>query len=177
MPVIWLTGLSGAGKSTIAQELTNHIDAQVVDGDVIRKNVCTDVPHVKINRKDYLTRVVEYIIKLLKESEFVIVAIVSPEKAWREWTKVQLEQVGVTYYEIYVEASLETCERRDVKGLYGRYRAGEDIKLAGLTEAYEKPEDPFIVCNTETKTIPECVEQILEKLDAILCTQFWRKGT
>ena len=175
--MIWLTGLPGAGKSTIAQELTDQIDAQIVDGDVIRKNVCTDVPHGKINRKDYLTRVIEYIIKLLKENEFVIVAIVSPEKTWREWTKVQLEQTGITYYEIYVEASLETCERRDVKGLYDRYHAGEDIKLAGLTEAYEKPENPLIVCNTETKTVPECVEQILETLDSILYTQFWCKRT
>ena len=167
--------MSGAGKSTIAQELTHHIDARVVDGDVIRRTVCTDVPHGKINRKEYLTHVIAYIIKLLKESEFVIVAIVSAEKVWREWTKVQLEQAGISYYEIYVEASLETCEQRDVKGLYGRYRTGEHVKLAGLTEAYDKPEDPLIVCNTETKTVPECVNEILDTLDTVLCTQFWRK--
>ena len=86
----------------------------------------------------------------------------SANKTDRGWIKEQFKKDKVPFYEIYVKTSLKTCEKRDPKGLYTRYRKGEDIKLAGLTEEYQEPDFPFLVCNTENETAEVCVQNILE---------------
>ena len=161
MPVIWLTGLSGSGKSTIAEKLATHIDAQVVDGDVVRRTISSDLKHGKTDRKENLCRVINYIKSILNKSKFVIAALVSPEKAQRDWTKTQFQDASIPFYEVYVKTSLQTCEKQDVKGLYARFRQGDDIKLAGLTEEYEQPDNPILVCDTDAETPEEYVSRIL----------------
>ena len=165
MSIIWLTGLSGSGKSTIAEKLSNHLDSQVVDGDVIRKNLSADLRHGVIDKKEHYKRVVNFIKSILKTSSYTIVAIVSANRTDRGWIKEQFEKDNTLFYEIYVKTSLETCQKRDPKGLYEKYREGEDIKLAGLTEEYQEPESPFLVCDTETESPEICVQKILRAIE------------
>ena len=110
------------------------------------------------------SRVVHFIKSNIKKSEYTIVAIVSANKTDRGWIKEQFEKDKVSFYEIYVKTSLETCEERDSKGLYARYRKGEDIKLAGLTEEYQEPDFPFLICSTENETAEVSVQNILKAI-------------
>jgi len=164
MSVIWLTGLSGSGKSTIAEILSKHLNSQVVDGDVIRKNLSPDLRQGVVDKKEHYNRVVNFIKSNIDKSPYTIVAIVSANKTDREWIKDQFEKFRASFYEIYVKARLGTCEKRDPKGLYVRYWTGEDIKLAGLTEEYQEPESPFLICDTEIESPEECVQKILNAL-------------
>ena len=134
----------------------------IVDGDVIRNNLSSDLKHGIIDKKEHYNRVVNFIKSNLNKSQYTIVAIVSANKTDRGWIKEQFKKDKVPFYEIYVKTSLKTCEKRDSKGLYARYRNGEDIKLAGLTEEYQEPDFPFLVCNTENETAEVCVQNILE---------------
>ena len=162
MAVIWLTGLSGSGKTTIADKLASHIDSQIVDGDVIRKSISSDLKHGKSDRNEHYRRVVNYIKNNLERTEFTIAAFVSQNKAQRQWIRRQFDEDHIPLYEIYVKTSLQTCEARDPKGLYAKYRKGEDIKLAGLTEEYEEPDLPFLVCDTDREDLDKCTSRILE---------------
>ena len=162
MSVVWLTGLSGAGKTTIAEALLQHVDGQMVDGDVIRRTMSSDLRQGPVDRKENYRRVVNFIKTILAPSQFVIAAFVSPEKTEREWIKGQFEKDQVPFYEVFVATPLGTCEDRDVKGLYARFRRGEDVSLAGLTEDYQQPQDPAAVCYTDTETLQQCVDKILE---------------
>ena len=161
MSVIWLTGLSGAGKSTVAEKLAIRIGGQIVDGDMVRRSISSDLKPGQTDRKEHYRRVINYIKSILNDSQSVIATFVSPEKHQRDWIKTQFDVAGIPFYEIYIKASLQTCEKRDVKGLYSQYRRGNDIKLAGLTEEYEEPDKPAAVCNTDRETLEECVSQIL----------------
>ena len=162
MSVLWLTGLSGSGKSTIAENLVKSIDAQIVDGDVIRSTISSDLKHGAVDRKENQRRVIRYIKNNLSKSKFTIATFVSPDKSEREWLMTEFRKDDITFYEIYVKASIEACEKRDPKSLYALYRKGQNVSLAGLTECYDEPENPSIVCNTELDTIEDCVRQITE---------------
>ena len=139
-----------------------QVSAQVVDGDVIRRSISSDLKHGKIDREENYRRVINHIKSILTlKSQFIIAAFVSPEKAQRDWIKAQFEEANIPFYEVYIKTSLQTCEKRDVKGLYARFRQGDDIKLAGLTEEYEQPDNPIVICDTDAETLDECVFRIL----------------
>ena len=106
-------------------------------------------------------RAISCIKTLLNDSKIIVAAFVSPEIEQRNWAKNQFQKDGINFYEVFIEVSLETCQSRDVKGLYKRYSNGEDIKLAGLTEEYQKPKNPDLICNTDAENIQECVYRIL----------------
>ena len=82
-----------------------------------------------------------------------------------EWLSPQFEEEHIQFYEIYVKTSIQTCEMRDPKGLYSKYRQGEDIKLSGLTEPYEEPDCPFVVCDTDKENLNECASKILKAIN------------
>lgn len=167
-PVIWLTGLSGSGKSTIANELelslyNMNIKSYVLDGDNVRGGLNSDLGFSDSDRKENMRRIAE-VAKLFADSETIaIAAFISPFKQERA---VAREIIGSNnFIEVYVDASLEICEQRDVKGLYKKARAGEIHNFTGIDSPYEAPDNPEIILETGKFSISECVSRILFELE------------
>jgi adenylyl-sulfate kinase len=162
----WLTGLSGAGKSTLAGALaqrlrTDGVAVEVLDGDEVREHLSRGLSFSREDR-DTNVRRIAYVAKLLTRNGVgVITAAISPYRATREEAR---RQIGDGFIEVYVNASLDTCIRRDVKGLYGKALAGEIASFTGVSDPYEAPADPDVEVNTEHETLDESVEHVLDAL-------------
>ncbi|THF76243.1 adenylyl-sulfate kinase [Cohnella fermenti] len=157
--MIWLTGLSGAGKTTIAEELARRIpNSYVLDGDVLRRGINGDLGFSEEDRLEVGRRTGEIGRILLDAGLNVIVASISPFRAVRNRVR---SLVGDAFVEVYVRCSLEECERRDPKGLYKRARAGEIRSFTGIDSPYEEPEHPHVIVDTDKSTLEECVEGIV----------------
>ena len=163
-PVIWLTGLSGSGKSTIANELelalhNMNIKSYVLDGDNIRTGLNKDLGFSDIDRKENMRRIAE-VAKLFSDSETItITAFISPFKQERYDAR---EIIGHdNFIEVHVSASLDVCEKRDVKGLYKKARAGEITSFTGIDSPYEAPDNPDIVLDSGKLTIKQCVNNVM----------------
>jgi len=166
-PVIWLTGLSGSGKSTIANELelALHklgVKSYVLDGDNIRSGLNKDLGFSDSDRKENVRRIAE-VAKLFSDSDTVtIVAFISP---FRQERAEAQEIIGSdNFIEVHVGASLEVCEQRDVKGLYKKARSGEITNFTGIDSPYEAPDNPDILLESGKLTIDECVDELLDYL-------------
>ena len=163
--LIWFTGLSGSGKSTLANlvELALHkkgISTYVLDGDNIRKKINKDLNFSPKDRKENIRRVAEISSLMLDAGVVTLAAFVSPYKKDRQEVK---QIVGTdNFIEIYVNTSIKECERRDVKGLYKKARAGEIKNLTGVSAPYEAPLSPDIEVVTDGRPIEDSVEKILE---------------
>lgn len=165
--VIWLTGLSGSGKSTIANALQLELYRQdkkvyVLDGDNVRLGLNGDLGFSDTDRKENLRRIGE-VAKLFVDAGLItICAFVSPLESDRQMLR---DIIGVNdYFEVYISTPIEVCEDRDVKGLYKKARAGEIANFTGISSAYEAPEKPNLIVNTDSRTIEECVEELLSNL-------------
>ena len=165
--VVWFTGLSGSGKSTIANALEQElykrkIQTYCLDGDNVRNGINKDLTFKPEDRNENIRRVAENA-KLLIDSGIVVLAtFISPYKSNRSTIK---DIVGEkNYVEIFVNTSLEECERRDTKGLYKKAHAGEITNMTGVTAPYETPEDANIEINTENETVSQSVQRIVEYL-------------
>lgn len=162
----WLTGLSGAGKSTIANALSTSLNmlglnCEILDGDVIRKHLSSDLGFSAKDRETNVLRVA-YICGLLnKHGVNVIVALISPCNETRNKVRSSLD----SFIEIYVNCSLDECIRRDTKGLYRKALAGEILEFTGISSPYNSPENPEITINTNDENIERSVQKILEYLD------------
>lgn len=160
---IWLTGLSGAGKSTISNELerklfSQNIHTYILDGDILRTGLNKDLGFTEEARKENIRRTGE-VSKLFVDSGIVvIVAFISPFANDR---KAVRELLGNEYVEVFVNCPLEVCEQRDVKGLYKKARAGEIKNFTGIGSPYEKPEKADVVVNTHLQKLEESVQDIL----------------
>jgi adenylyl-sulfate kinase len=167
--VIWLTGLSGAGKSSIALELEQAILRQsraafILDGDKVRRGLCSDLKFSPEDRKENVRRLGE-VAKLFADAGVVcIVALISPYRHDRRLAR-RLVKAG-QFIEVYVNAPLAVCEQRDPKGLYARARAGEIKDFTGVSAPYEPPEKPELELRTDQLPIAESVEKILQYLAA-----------
>jgi bifunctional enzyme CysN/CysC len=165
--VIWLTGLSGAGKSTIATELERELfnmgkQAYVLDGDNIRHGLCSDLAFAPQDRKENIRRVGE-VAKLFVDAGIICVtAFISPYRSDRDLVRAIIPEGQ--FMEVFVNAPLEVCEQRDVKGLYAKARAQEIKEFTGVSAPYESPLKPELELRTDQLTIQESVAKILEFL-------------
>ncbi len=152
-PVIWLTGLSGSGKSTIANELAIKLQqegklAYILDGDNVRMGLNKDLGFSDNDRKENIRRIAE-VAKLLSDAGVIVItAFISPFREEREKAK---EIIGRdNFIEVFVRTSLETCEKRDPKGLYKKARAGEIPMFTGIDSPYEEPLNYDIMVSGDT---------------------------
>ena len=161
--VLWFTGLSGAGKSTLAMAVEQHLfrrgyTVYVLDGDNVRGGLNANLGFSPEDRVENIRRVGEVAALFADAGILCITAFISPYRTDRARAR---EAGGDAFHEIYIRADLETCERRDPKGLYRRARAGEIADFTGVSAPYEPPESAELVIDTTREPIEACVEQIL----------------
>jgi adenylylsulfate kinase len=164
---LWFTGLSGAGKTTISKLVVSELEArgsaiEVLDGDVVRQNLSKGLGFSKEDRDTNIRRVAFVADLLSRNGVPVITAAISPYRAIRDEARAQMDG---RFIEAYVKASVEECERRDVKGLYAKARAGEIKEFTGVSDPYEPPQNPEIVLETEEQTPQESAAAIIAYLD------------
>ena len=167
-PVIWLTGLPGSGKTTIAKALQPRLKelgfkVELLDGDIVRKELSPELGFTKQDREIHARRVV-YLSKILSRNGIIsIVCLISPYREFRRYARSETN-INNNFYEVYVKCSLETCIERDPKGLYKKALSGEIKDLTGLQDPYEEPENPELIVNTERQTLEECANVILNRV-------------
>lgn len=167
--VIWFTGLSGSGKSTISDTLKDVLldkgfSVKTLDGDVVRSTLHV---HLGFTHEDILENnrlIVSLCKKNLSTFDFILVPVITPFEESREYARKQLKSA---YHEVYVKASLEACVRRDVKGLYKKAIKGEIPHFIGVSDdtPYEVPRHPDLVLDTTKLSIGECIDTLLTYLD------------
>jgi adenylyl-sulfate kinase len=169
--IIWLTGLSGAGKSTIAVRLEKALfdlgrHTYILDGDNIRHGLCSDLGFSHNDRTENIRRIGEAARLFADAGIICIAAFISPYRADRDLAR-RIASRG-KFLEVYVNAPLEICEQRDPKGLYARARAGELKNFTGVSAPYEPPLKPEVDLDTNQLSVAECVGIILKRLDKLL---------
>jgi len=163
---LWLTGLSGSGKTAIAkvvaQELRDRgLKVERLDGDIVRQSLTSDLGFTKADRNENIKRVT-FVAKLLtRNGVAVICSFISPYRARRAKTRQEIGE----FIEVFVECPVEVCAERDVKGLYAKAFAGEIKDFTGVSDPYEEPENPEIVCHTAEETVEESVAQVIAYLE------------
>ena len=166
--VVWLTGLSGSGKTTIAIEvekklLARRVQVYRLDGDVLRQGLNADLGFSPADRKENIRRVAE-VAHLFQDAGLVLLAcFISPQQSMRAFARNLVPEKA--FLEVFVQASLETCIQRDPKGNYQRALAGKIQNYTGIDQAYEEPLNPDLVLNTEQLTIGACAARLIEEID------------
>lgn len=168
---VWLTGLSGAGKTTIAYLLGPELErrghlVEYLDGDVVRPQLSRELGFSKQDRDTNVERIGWVAARLVRHGAAVLAPVVSPYRESRATARALTEAWG-PFVEVFVKASLEECARRDVKGLYARALRGELKGLTGFDDPYEEPESPELVVATEETEPEEAADLILAKLDEL----------
>lgn len=165
--VVWLTGLSASGKSTIAMELERQLFQRgcqtfILDGDAVRQGLCSDLSFTERDRHENIRRVGE-VAKLFSEAGFICIsAFISPHRADRAMVRSMMNGGG--FIEVFVNAPLAVCEKRDPKGLYAKARAKKIKHFTGVSAPYETPLHPEIEVRTDKLTVAEAVKKILNHL-------------
>jgi adenylyl-sulfate kinase len=164
---LWFTGLSGSGKTTITELVVDELQArgsaiEVLDGDVVRQHLSKGLGFSKEDRDTNIRRVAFVADLLSRNGVPVITAAISPYKEIRDEARAQMDG---RFIEAYVKASVEECERRDVKGLYAKARSGEIKEFTGVSDPYEPPENPEVVLETEDETPEESARRIIAYLE------------
>lgn len=165
--VIWMTGLSGAGKSTIAMALERRLfddgrQVYVLDGDIVRTGLCQDLGFSSEDRSENIRRIGEVARIMANSGLCVIVAFISPFRVDRD--RVRDAMPEDCFIEVYVNASLEVCQKRDTKGLYARAIKGEIGDFTGISSPYEPPASPEVELNTDRLSETEAVDRVLSFL-------------
>jgi adenylylsulfate kinase len=164
--VIWLTGIPGAGKTTIARALAPMLEelgfkVELLDGDEVRRQLSPDLGFTKEDRETHARRVV-YLSKLLSRNGIIsMVSLISPYREFREFAR---KEIGSAFVEIYVRASVDACIKRDPKGLYKKALKGEIKDLTGLQDTYEEPLHPELIVETEKETVEQSARKVLKML-------------
>jgi len=166
--VVWLTGLPGSGKTTIARELERELKVrglkfEVFDGDEVRKNLSKGLGFSKEDRDTHNKRVI-YVCKLLTRNGVnAVVSLISPYRSTRAYAREQLPK----FVEVYLKCSVEECIRRDPKGLYKKALAGEISNMTGIQDPYEEPVNPEVVLDTEHDSSEHNIQKVLSKLEEL----------
>lgn len=165
--VIWFTGLSASGKSTLANALCKglhkiKVKSYVLDGDNIRHGLNNDLGFNLQDRKENIRRIGEVAKLFVDAGLIVMTAFISPFKVNRNNARMLLKQGN--FIEVFVKCPIQECIRRDPKGIYLKAIAGEIEEFTGISSPYEEPENPEIVLETDRMTIEECVERLLAYL-------------
>jgi adenylylsulfate kinase len=166
--LLWFTGLSGSGKSTIAHALEERLHQRgcrtyVFDGDNVRHGLCNDLGFSIQDRTENIRRIGEMSKLFVDAGVIALTAFISPIREDREKVRGLFSEGD--FIEVYIKASIETCESRDVKGLYKKAREGEIKNFTGITSPYEAPDNPEIIVDTENREIDECVDSLLGALE------------
>jgi len=159
--VIWLTGFSCAGKTTIAIELEKRLEKRLkrveyLDGDICRKSMCQDLGFTKADRDENIKRI-SLVSSYLSKKAITICAFISP---YRE-ARAKAKAICTNFIEVYVDCPIDICEERDVKGMYAKARAGEIKGFTGIDDPYEIPEEPDIHLFTDVESVTESVDYII----------------
>jgi adenylylsulfate kinase len=163
--VVWLTGLSGAGKTTIAHALAERLKSagykvEILDGDVVRQHFSKGLGFSKEDRIENIKRVAYVAHLLARNGVVVIVALISPYREGRNYAR----QLIGDFVEVYVKCPLNVLIERDVKGLYAKALRGEIQNFTGISDPYEPPENPEVVVETDKETVQESTDKIIEAL-------------
>jgi adenylylsulfate kinase len=159
---VWLTGLPSAGKTTLGRNIAKRLldegeAVEMLDGDLVRSKICVDLGFSRKDREESLRRISFVADLLTRNGVNVVVAAISPYLSVRNEIREQL----APFLEVFVNAPLAVCEKRDVKGLYKRCRNHEITGLTGVDDIYEPPPSPEVECRTDLETVEESVEKIL----------------
>ena len=165
---LWMTGLSGAGKSTLANALEQELNKMgnhtyILDGDNLRHGLNSDLGFSEADRNENVRRSAEAAQLMVDAGLIVIVGLISPFKQERDWARSLFKDDQ--FKEIYISTSLQECEQRDTKGLYKKARQGEVKDFTGIDSPYELPENPDVMIDTQDKSVSECMQLILEKVN------------
>ncbi len=165
---VWLTGLSGAGKSTIAEILCEELERrglrwELLDGDVVRLNLSKGLGFSKEDRDTNILRIGWVAERLTYHGAVVVVSAISPYREARERVRQQIPR----FAEVYVSCPVEECARRDVKGLYEKAMRGEIEHFTGVSDPYEQPTSPELVFDTETEEPEASARRVVEKLEEL----------
>jgi adenylyl-sulfate kinase len=168
---VWFTGLSGAGKSTIAARLAlvlreRGLRVEILDGDAIRTNLSKGLGFSKEDRDTNIRRI-GYVAQLLSRNGVaVLTAAISPYRDIRDEVRRAISEDGARFVEVYARCSLDELTRRDVKGLYAKALRGEIQNFTGVSDPYEAPEHPEVQVDTEHESVEESVDKIFSYLEA-----------
>lgn len=166
--VVWFTGLSGAGKSTISGELERRfrergLDFEVLDGDVVRTHLSKGLGFSREDRDVNVRRIGWVASTLARHGCIAVCAAISPYRAVRDDVRAMCGR----FLEVYLDVPLEVVEARDVKGLYRRARAGEIEQFTGISDPYEPPLAPEVVCRTHEETVAESADRIVARAEEL----------
>ena len=167
--VIWLTGLSGSGKTSVAHGVEESlikrgVHVYVLDGDNLRHGLCSDLGFSEEDREENIRRVGELARLLVDAGLVVITAFISPFRRDRDRARALFARGD--FLEVYLKCDLETCEKRDSKGLYRKARAGEIADFTGVDSPYEEPHHSELILDTATLSVQEAVDRIVALLDS-----------
>jgi adenylylsulfate kinase len=168
--VLWFTGLSACGKSTVANTVDHILHSRgkhsyVLDGDNIRQGLNKNLGFSAEDRAENIRRIGEVAKLFASAGNFTLTAFISPYKADRDAVRALFEKTPDRFIEIYVNASLETCEKRDPKGLYKKARAGELKNFTGIDDPYEAPVKPELVLDADKKSIDDLAAEVVAFLE------------
>lgn len=165
--VIWITGLSGSGKTTIARDLELELHkrgylTKLLDGDNVRTGINNNLGFSEDDRTENIRRIAEVSKLFMMGGVILINCFISPTKAIRDQAKQIIGEKD--FFEIYVNTPLEVCEKRDIKGLYAKARAGLIKNFTGIDSPYEEPQNPSVEVKTEDLSVEKCVQEIIKEL-------------
>ncbi len=166
---IWMTGLSGSGKSTIANLVARHlfdsgVPVYVLDGDNVRHGLNSDLGFSDIDRTENVRRIGEVAALLADTGLVVLVPVISPYIKDRALARRASEKLGVNFAEVFIDTDISVCQERDPKGLYAKARAGEIANFTGISSPYEAPTDPDLLLDTSAGDANDLARRLINNL-------------